>query len=164
MLMMIRKYAFAAAIVFVCWAIWLAWLWQPERQVRLHTSQFLKKVERRNWPAAKEMMAEGYTDRWEHSKTSAIDDAKQVFSQFLFVTVENRTDACNMRDKEATTHTRVKISGNGGAVAQMVMTRVNSLQQPFTFTWRKAGSAPWRWELTHIDQPELNIDAASMSF
>jgi hypothetical protein len=55
----------------------------------------------------------------------------------------------------------VKISGNGGAVAQVVMERVNGLQQPFTFTWHKVGSAPWNWQLTHIDHPELNIEAGA---
>ena len=158
---MIRKYALPAAIVLVIWALWLAWLWQPERQVRLHTSHFLKKVERRNWAAAKEFVAEDFADRWGHDKNSAMEDARQVFAQFLFVTIENRTDACDMHEREATTHTRVKISGNGGGVAQLVMDRVNSLQQPFTFTWRKVGSAPWNWELTHIDQPELNIDPSA---
>lgn len=158
LLMMIRKYALTGAIVLVVWALWLAWLWQPERQVRLHTSHFLKKVERRNWAATKEMMAADFTDRWEHNKASAIEDAQMVFSQFVFVTIENRTESCDMAAPTATAHTRVKMSGNGGGVAQLVMSRVNSLQQPFTFTWRKVGSAPWHWELTRVDQPELSID------
>lgn len=159
LLMMIRKYALTGAIVLVLWALWLAWLWQPERQVRLHTSHFLKKVERRNWAATKEMMAEDFTDRWEHNKASAIEDAQMVFSQFVFVTIENRTESCTMGEREATAHTKVKISGNGGGVVQLAMSRVNSLQQPFAFTWRKVSSAPWHWELIRIDQPELNIDS-----
>ena len=160
-MMMIRKYALSAAIVLVLWALWLAWLWQPERQVRLHTSHFLKKVERRNWAAAKEMMAADFTDRWEHNKASAIEDAQMVFSQFVFVTIENRTTRCLIYPPEGFADTKVKISGNGGGVAQLVMSRVNSLQEPFTFTWRKMGSAPWQWELIRVDQPELNIDAGA---
>jgi hypothetical protein len=156
--MLIRKYAPAAALVLVLWALWLFWLWQPERQVRLHTTHFLKKVERRNWAAARDFLADDFTDRWGHDKNSALEDAQQVFAQFLFLTIENRTDNCDIRGTAATTRTRVKISGNGGAVAQMVMERVNGLSQPFLFTWRKVGSAPWSWQLTHIDQPELNID------
>src|SRR5438876_10592476 len=125
LLMMSRNYGPTAAIVLVLWALWLAWLWQPERQVRLHTSHFLKKVERRNWVAAKEMMAGDFADRWEHNKNSAIEDAQMVFSQFVFVTIENRTESCDLREGEATAHTRVKISGNGGGVAQLVMSRVH---------------------------------------
>jgi hypothetical protein len=153
-----RKYALAAAILLALGALWLLWLWQPERQVRLHTTHFLKKVERQNWNAAREMMAADFTDRWNHNPNSALEDARQVFSQFLFITVENRTDACIVHDAEGNTDTTVKISGNGSPVAQLVMERVNGLHQPFRFTWRKAGGAPWDWKLIHIDQPELNID------
>ena len=124
----------------------------------LHTTHFLKKVEQRNWKGARAMMAGDFRDRWGHDQNSALEDARQVFSQFLFLTIENRTDLCERHGSDATTRTVVKISGNGGAVAQLVMERVNSLRQPFTFTWHKSGGAPWNWELTHIDQPELNIE------
>ncbi len=40
----------------------------------------------------------------------------------------------------------------------MVAAKVNTLQQPFTFTWRHVGKAPWSWKLIHIDHPTLNID------
>ena len=95
-----------------------------------------------------------------------MQDAREVFSQFLFLTIENRTDSCQMgrQSETATTHTVVKISGSGGPIAQMVMERVNGLSQPFTFTWRHVGRAPWHWELVHIDHPELNIDPNAASF
>src|SRR5688572_6808386 len=71
-LMLIRKYAFPAAVALVTLVLFLLWRWQPERQVRLHTSHFLKSVERRNWDSAKNFLADDYTDRWEHNKESAI--------------------------------------------------------------------------------------------
>lgn len=143
------------------WALWLLWLWQPERQVRLHTTHFLKKVEQRNWAAARTFLAEDYTDRWKHDKTSALGDAREVFSQFLFLTIQNHTEDCTVQGSNATTHTRVKISGQGGPLAQLVVEKVNVLRQPFAFTWRRVGRAPWNWELTFIDQPELDADATS---
>ena len=140
------------------WALWLLWLWQPERQVRLHTTHFLKKVERRNWDGARGMMAGDFHDRWGHDKDSALEDARQAFSQFLFLTIENRTAVGLDVGNEGVALSVVKISGNGGAGAQMVMERVNGLHQPFHFTWRKSGGVPWNWELTRLDQPELNVD------
>ena len=140
------------------WALGLLWLWQPERQVRLHTTHFLKKVERRNWDGARDMMAGDFKDRWGHDRNSALEDAREVFSQFLFLTVENRTTYSVVYGSEGGTDTVVKISGHGGAGAQLVMERVNGLHQPFHFSWRKSGQAPWNWELTRIDQSELNID------
>jgi hypothetical protein len=60
----------------------------------------------------------------------------------------------------ATAHTLVKISGTGDPIAQMVMEKVNTLREPFDFTWRRAGRAPWAWELTFIDHPALHLDAS----
>jgi hypothetical protein len=156
--MMIRKYAPATAAALVAVALFLSWLWQPERQVRLHTSHFLKKVERRDWDGAGNFLAANYSDRWAHDKGSAVADIREAFRTFLFLTIENRTDSCEMATDHATTRTVLKISGSGGPVAQYVMERVNGLHGPFTFDWRKASWKPWDWELTGVDHPELRID------
>lgn len=153
---MLRKYAPWAALAVPAFALYLAWLWQPERQVRLHTTHFLKKVERRNWDAVRAFLADDYADRWEHDKESALTDAREVFRQFLFLTIENRTDSVTFTGDHAEARTIVKISGRGGPLTELVMERVNSLREPFTFTWRRASGMPWDWQLTRIDQPELN--------
>jgi len=158
-LMLFRKYAPTAAILLIAWALWLQWLWQPERQVRLHTTHFLKNVERRNWESARAFLADDYTDRWSHDQTSALGDAREVFSHFFFLTIENRTDTCEWQGADMITHTAVKISGSGDPIAQLVMEKVNTLREPFTFTWRRVGRAPWAWQLTHLDHPALNIEA-----
>jgi hypothetical protein len=159
--MIFRKYAPAAVAALVALALYLLWLWQPERQVRLHTAHFLKKVERRNWDGVSDFIAADYRDRWEHDKESAVADAREVFRQFLFVTVESRTDSCELASDSATTRTVIKISGSGGPVAQLVMERVNTLRDPFTFGWRKASWKPWDWQLTGIDHPELKPERLS---
>ncbi len=155
---MIRKYASSALAVFALLALFLLWLWKPERQVRLHTSHFLKNVERRNWDRVRDFLAPGYTDRWQHDRDSAVGDAREVFRQFLFLTLENHTDSCEVDGNHAIAHTIVRISGNGGPLAQLVMGRVNELHQPFTFTWHKASWKPWDWELERVDHPELSTE------
>lgn len=138
--------------------LFLLWLWKPERQVRLHTSHFLKSVERRNWNSSKSFLADDYTDRWQHNKETAVADAREAFRQFMFVTIENRIDSCEMAGDHATVRAVIKISGNGGPVAQLVMERVNTLSGPFTFEWRKGTWKPWDWQLTQVDHPQLQTE------
>lgn len=138
--------------------LFLLWLWQPERQVRLHTSHFLKEVERRDWEDAGKFLARDYSDRWDHTKESAISDAREVFRSFLFLTIENRTDKCDIAGDRATTNTVIKISGSGSPIAQMIMERVNGLHGPFVFGWRQASWKPWDWELTRVDHPDLRTE------
>ncbi len=142
------------------WALWLIWLWQPERQVRLHTTHFLKKVEQRNWNGARSFLARDFSDRWGHDASAALGDGHEVFSHFLFLTIESRVDHVDWQSPVATAHTLVKISGTGDPIAQMVMEKVNTLREPFDFTWRRAGRVPWAWELTSIDHPALRLDAS----
>jgi hypothetical protein len=158
--MLARKIALASVLLLAALALYLLWLWQPERQVRLHTTHFLKNVERRKWETASRFIAGNYADRWGHDKEFVLRESREVFRQFLFLTIENRTLACDVLDQSATTRTVLKISGSGGPVAQLVMERVNTLREPFLFEWRRQSGAPWDWQLTRVDQPELNLDDA----
>ncbi len=155
---MLRKYAPWAALAGLAFALYLHWLWQPERQVRLHTTHFLKKVERRNWDGAGAFLAADYEDRWGHDKAGALGAARDVFRQFLFLTIENRTDAVQLAGNRAETRTVIKISGRGGPLAELVSERVNTLRGPFVFSWRRASGKPWDWRLVRIDHPELNVE------
>ena len=128
--------------------------------MRLHTTHFLKKVERQNWNKALVFIADDYKDRWGHDKESVLRETREVVGQFLFLTIENKTVACDLHGASATARTVVKITGTGGPLAQLVMERVNSLREPFTFEWRQPGWKPWHWQLTRVDQPELRLDAA----
>jgi hypothetical protein len=160
--MLARKIALTSALLLAAITLYLLWLWQPERQVRLHTTHFLKNVERRNWDKASLFIAANYTDRWGHDKEFVLRDSGEVLRQFLFLTIENKTLACELNGGSAITRTVLKISGSGGPLAELVMRRVNTLREPFVFEWRRQSRAPWDWQLTRVDQPELDIGAAEL--
>jgi hypothetical protein len=141
----------AAALVAV--ALWLAWLWQPARQLRLHSATFIGAVERRNWRKVDALLAEKYADRWDHDKGFVLDSLHQALGGFVFLTIEHRVttlDPVSGRIAE-----QVKVSGQGNAVAQLVMAKVNALGEPFTFRWRQRSAWPWDWELVEVDHPAL---------
>ncbi|MGB8170322.1 MAG: hypothetical protein WCF18_22660 [Chthoniobacteraceae bacterium] len=152
-----KRLALLAAAALLAVALWLAWLWQPERQVRLHTASLLKGIERRNWSNVQDLLADNYADRWGHDKNFVVTGLRQVFGSFVFLKIEHENvsvDAVAGR-----TRTRVKMSGQGSAVAQYVMAKVNSLAEPFTFTWEKRSGKPWDWQLTAVDHPTLEPDS-----
>lgn len=141
--------------------LWLAWLWQPERQVRLHTAHLLGGIEHRSWDRVSHFLADDYSDRWGHDKAFVATALRQVFGNFLFLRIEHEVRAIAM--PEGRVVARVKMTGQGGPVAQFVVTKVNGLAEPFTFTWRKRSSWPWAWQLTAVDHPSLEPDR-EMSF
>lgn len=139
-------------------ALYAAWLWQPGRQVRLHTVHFLKAVERRKWDTAGGFVAEHYSDRWGHDKENVLRDARAVFQQFLFLTIQSDPESASLTGRDAEIRAPVKIAGQGGPVADYVIGKVNTLRAPFVFAWTRRSWKPWDWQLVRIDHPELEIE------
>jgi hypothetical protein len=150
-----KRMALAGCAVLLIITAYLAWHWQPERQVRAHTRQLLSAVERRNWDTMRALLADNYSDRWGHDKEFVLKGCEQVFGTFLFLNVEHEITAVDLGFGSATA--RVKISGQGGAPAQFVMSTVNGLPEPFVFFWEQRSGKPWDWQLVKVEQPSLEI-------
>ena len=153
-----KKRALLAAAVLAALALYAAWLWQPERQVRLHTAHFLGAVERRQWERAQAFVADNYSDRWGHDKEFVIRESREVFRHFLFLTIQSDPAPPAISGRDAGISTPIKIAGDGSPIAHLVVERVNTLRSPFTFTWHRPGWQPWHWQLTRVGQPELEIE------
>ena len=138
-------------------ALYAAWLWRPERQVRLHTAHLLKAVEGRQWKKVDSFVADNYSDRWSHDKGFVLRASTEVFGQFLFLSIQGQTLQCDISGSTGLTRDTIKITGSGGPVAQIVMETVNRIRAPFVFTWERKSWKPWDWRLIRIDQPELEI-------
>lgn len=147
-----------AAVALMVVGLYATWLWQAERQVRLHTVHFLKAVEGRNWDKVRGLVAEDYSDRWGHDKENVMTDARSVFGHFLFLTIQAEPGPATVGDSGADIRVPVKIAGQGSPIAALVMERVNSLRDPFLFAWRQRSWKPWDWQLVRIDHPQLEIE------
>ena len=150
-----KRLALGAAAALLALALWLAWLWQPERQVRLHTASLLKAIERRNWSKVQGLFADNYSDRWGHDKAFVVSGLRQVFESFFTLSIEHRILDADATSGRATV--RVKMSGQG-PVASYVTAKINGLGDPFTFTWQRSGGMPWQWQLISADHPTLEPD------
>lgn len=105
----------------------------------------------------RELLADDYSDRWGHDKVSVVDRTKQVFSQFFAVTIEAQEFDLTEADGIGQVRARLKIKGTGGPLAELVVQKAATLQQPFTFEWRQLSWKPWHWGLAKVDQPELEL-------
>lgn len=152
-----KRIASAAAVGLLGLALYAVWLWQPERQVERHTAAFLKAVERRNWDGVAGSIADNYSDRWEHDKEFVLRESREVFRQFFFLKIQSEPGTPAISGREGTLRSRIRLAGDGSPIAHFAVEKVNALQGPFVFTWQRSGWAPWQWQLTRIDHPELEI-------
>jgi len=143
-------------IGFGAWAAWLFLLWQPARQVELHTLNLLERASSRDWTAVETMMAPDYRDTWNVDRTTAIDEARRLFSQFFalqIVPLEPLRIAGTTDERSAMAP--IGIFGSGTAIAHEIMEEVRDLKGLFEFRWHKNGPWPWQWALAEVRHEEL---------
>lgn len=146
----------AVAVAVLATAIWLWRLWQPERQVLQHTENLLARASSRDWSAVEAMMADDYRDVLGRGRTDSIDGARRVLSHFFTLQVAPLEPwVVEAGGGSASATARVGVFGRGTGGAELIMEEARKLEEPFVFRWRKAGSWPWQWELTGVDQQEL---------
>ncbi len=135
--------------VFAATLLWLFLLWQPNRQVELHTRDFLARASARDWPAVAGMMAADYRDDWDQTREGAVETARTLFSNFFVLHIRPLDPwKIDVGAEGAEVSARIGVFGTGTAVAEMVMEEVRAVEEPTVFRWRKSGSWPWDWELT----------------
>jgi hypothetical protein len=155
--MNLRESSLRASIGLLILVVWGLWLWQPQRQARLHQRSLLKAVEQRDWEELADLLDPQYTDHWGFDKETAPGAAQKAFSQFFFLTVRTEDPQWEFAGGSARFMAKLKLEGSGGPLTEVVIDRVNSLRTPFTFEWIHRSWKPWDWKLEMVEQEELKI-------
>lgn len=150
-----QKIGLSASIVFVAIALWCLWLWQPERQVRLHQDHLLDAAERRSWTRFSSFIAADYSDRWGHDKEFVVRETAEILRQFFALGIMRDYAGLDVDADRAEVQVRLKLEGNGTPLAQFAQAEVNALSEPFVFAWQKKSWRPWDWQLSRADQSQL---------
>ena len=143
--------------LFVVGFVGLFWWAQPERQVRRAQGRFFSTVENRNFEAMSLLITEDYRDRWQQDKAIVTRGCREVFSQFMMLTIERADSRIERRGDSWELREKVTMKGLGGPLAMYARDEVNRLREPFAMTWRRRSWKPWDWELIAVDHPTLEL-------
>jgi len=152
-----RNGVYAGLLVAAIAGIWLATLWQPERQVRLHSAHLLSQIERKNWRAVGDFVGEDYQDRWGNDRNRALARVRGVFSSFPKARIEASGAHVRIKERQGYWQAKITVSGGASELASVIEERVNSLPAPFELEWRRRSSKPWDWKLVCVRNPSLEI-------
>ena len=140
----------------VAWTVWISLLWQPARQIELHTANLLARASERDWAAVKKMISPEYRDAWGHDRDESLRKADELFNQFFTLKIlPTGPMSIRMADGMATNSVPLGVFGSGTPIAHAVMDEVREAAGSFVFRWRKCGSWPWQWLLIEAGQAEL---------
>jgi hypothetical protein len=137
-------------------ALWLFQLWQPAKQVELHTLNLLQRASARDWVAVGTMISPDYRDAWGHDRPTSIDEARLLFSHFFALQITPTGPwQFSGRDGAWTASGPLGVFGSGSPVAHAVIEEVRAARGMFELRWEKSGNWPWAWLLTEVRHEDL---------
>jgi len=137
--------------------IWLFQLWQPERQVALHSSHLLRALETKDWSEIGEFLATDYQDQWGQDRTLLLARLRQVLAYTRHVRIEAPLPVTRVAGEEGSWRARVTFEADPNEVTDFIRARVNGLEEPFELRWRRQTRWPWDWKLVRVSNPALEL-------
>jgi hypothetical protein len=154
--MSFRTGFYAGLVVAVIWGFYLARLWQGPRQVELHNVHLLAAIEKHNWKAVGEFVGGDYRDQWSNDRALLLERLREVFRALPNARIESRDVSVQTSDGRGSWTARITVKSTG-EFADFVQNRVNSLESPFEFEWKRGATCPWDWKLVAVRNPALEI-------
>ncbi len=146
----------AALVIVAGFTIWLVVQSMPSNAVRKKQAAFLMGIETRSSSRILKTIAEDYTDRWKFSRNDLVETTLDAGSQFMVMVVKGEEISYERDGKTAIVKMKLKISGKPlGIFGKEITRRINSLKEPFVFTWEKQSFLPFSWRLVRMDNPAL---------
>jgi hypothetical protein len=152
-----RNGLYAGLLVAVIAGVWLATLWQPERQVRLHTEHFLSEIEGNDWRAVADFIGSDYRDQWGNDRGRVLEQMRELFRSLPRERIEASGVQVRTENRQGSWQGKITIRGGSSEFARAIEERVNSLVAPFELEWRQRSKKPWDWTLAGVRNPALEI-------
>src|SRR5437660_5604575 len=73
-----RSGFYAGLAVAIIVGLYLAWLWQTSRQVKLHNQHLLAAVEAKNWSRVGDFVDESYQDKWGNDRPLLLSRLREI--------------------------------------------------------------------------------------
>jgi hypothetical protein len=152
------RHGFLAGAVLACViGGYLLWLWQPERQVRLHNQHMLDAVEAKDWVKLGQFIDESYQDQWGNDRPLLLARLREILRYARNLRIERLGVGVQLASDGAICSARITVDADDNELTAFIKERVNTLDTPFVFRWRQASGKPWDWKLTRVSNEALEL-------
>lgn len=153
-----RNGFYAGLAVAVALGVYLFWLWQPERQVRLHSEHLIAAVEGQDWDDLAEFVDDSYQDKWGNDRPLLLARLREILSYTRNLRIETLGGGVSrLSGEDAEWNARVTVEADENELTALIKARVNRLETPFVFHWRHASGKPWDWKLVRVSNEGLEL-------
>ena len=141
----------------VLFALFLLWLWRPERQLERHTENLLRAVQKRDWTRFASFIATDYHDQWGNDRALLLTKTREIFRYVRALQIGEENANFRITKTSGFWSGLIRIEGDNGEVTGAIKERVNSLKTPFQFEWQHLSGKPWDWQLVQVSNSELQV-------
>lgn len=142
-------------------SLWLWQLWQPARQVELHSEHLLLAAQSKNWNALGEFLDPAYRDQWNQDRSLVLTRLREVFRFARNLRVTAGSPLVVASNGEGNWTARIEVDADQNEIVEMIKARVNNLDTPFELHWLHQTWKPWDWKLVRVDNPALELPEAA---
>ena len=156
-----RNGFYAGVLLAVVIGIYLFQLWQPDRQVHLHSIHLVTAVEQKDWATVEEFLAIDYQDQWGHDRELALSRLRQVLHYARNLHIDSQQTIASATGAEGRWSARIRIEAEDNEIAAIIKGNVNALEEPFELSWRRQSWKPWDWKLVRVTNAALELPTGS---
>ena len=135
------------------------WLWRPEQQVRLHTKNFFRAIDHRNWEAVADFVGNDFQDQWGDDKTRLLERMREGFRWVRGSRILAPNPAVQVEMPRAIWRGKITVYSSDDGVMEVLDERVNNLPTPFELEWHHISGKPWNWKLVRVSNSLFEIPA-----
>jgi len=154
-----RRGFYGGLTIALCVGLYLFWLWQPERQVRRHTENLFRAIERRDWEAVAEFIGNDYQDQWGDDRARVLERLREGLRYVCSPRITASNPSVQVEARRAVWVSKIMLSSGDEEVKTLLDERINSLPTPFTLEWHRISRKPWDWKLARVSNPAFEIPA-----
>ncbi|MGK0188143.1 MAG: hypothetical protein ACI9R3_003935 [Verrucomicrobiales bacterium] len=131
--------------------------WPSSIQLPLKQEAFLIAIEEGDNSAWDTLLSESYEDQWGFSKSDALVALQDVRSQLIGLDVVWTSEDTVIGDEDGKLTGDMHFEASGFFATDLITSRLNGVDKPWVFEWRKESWIPWSWKLVRIENESLNI-------
>ncbi len=126
----------------------LVWHFAPQRVVEREFVGLLRALEKRDWKRVTGHLAESYEDPWHENRRQTVAQLAEVFRQFFWLEIRPiETQWQRLSPQEFLLITRLELTGEGTALASLVVQEANNWPGKFTLRYVRQSRFPGDWKL-----------------
>jgi hypothetical protein len=134
----------------VCIGLYLIWVWYQERQVRRHTENLFRAIERKAWEAVADFIGNDYQDQWGDDRARVLERLREGLRYVHGPRITGSNPSVQVEAQRAVWSGKIALYSTDDDVMETLDQRVNSVQTPFELEWHRISGKAWDWKLARV--------------